>query len=187
VVVGENLGTVPSYVNRALRRHGLLGCFILQLQHPQALQQITPNTLAALNTHDMPTFKAYLSGLDIALRLKMGLIDEEQAAKEREQRKKQIKGLKRYLKDRGLLKEEHNLKELLAATLKLLALSKAKLLLISLEDLWLEEAIHNIPGTGVEAGNWRHRSELSLEKMVKDSGVRALLKMVAEARRSASQ
>jgi 4-alpha-glucanotransferase len=187
VVVGENLGTAPSYVNRALRRHGLLGCFILQLQHPQALQQITPNTLAALNTHDMPTFKAYLSGLDIALRLKMGLIDEEQAAIEREQRKQQIEGLKRYLKDQGLLKEEHNLKELLAATLKLLALSKAKLLLISLEDLWLEEAVHNIPGTGVEAGNWRHRSELSLERIVKDSKVRALLKMVAEARRSASQ
>lgn len=187
VVVGENLGTAPSYVNRALRRHGLLGCFILQLQHPQTLQQITPNTLAALNTHDMPTFKAYLSGLDIALRLKMGLIDEEQAAIEREQRKQQIEGLKRYLKDQGLLKEEHNLKELLAATLKLLALSKAKLLLISLEDLWLEEAVHNIPGTGVEAGNWRHRSELSLERIVKDSKVRALLKMVAEARRSASQ
>jgi 4-alpha-glucanotransferase len=187
VVVGENLGTAPSYVNRALRRHGLLGCFILQLQHPQTLQQITPNTLAALNTHDMPTFKAYLSGLDIALRLKLGLIDEEQAAIEREQRKQQIEGLKRYLKDQGLLKEEHNLKELLAATLKLLALSKAKLLLISLEDLWLEEAVHNIPGTGVEAGNWRHRPELSLERIVKDSKVRALLKMVAEARRSASQ
>jgi 4-alpha-glucanotransferase len=56
-----------------------------------------------------------------------------------------------------------------------------------LEDLWLEEAVHNIPGTGVEAGNWRHRSELSLERIVKDSKVRALLKMVAEARRSASQ
>jgi 4-alpha-glucanotransferase len=56
-----------------------------------------------------------------------------------------------------------------------------------LEDLWLEEAVHNIPGTSVDAGNWRHRSELGLERIVKDSEVRALLKMVAEARRSASQ
>jgi 4-alpha-glucanotransferase len=186
VVVGENLGTVPSYVNRSLRRHGLLGCFILQLKHPQTIEQITPNTLAALNTHDMPTFKAYLNGLDITLRHKMGLISDQQAAKEREQRKQQIKELKQYLKDRGLLKEEHSLEDLLAASLKMLASSSAKLLLISLEDLWLEEAVHNIPGTGAEAGNWRHRSELSLERIVKDTRVRALLEMVAEARRSAS-
>jgi len=182
VVVGENLGTVPSYVNKALRRHGLVGCYILQLKHPQTLQQITPNTLAALNTHDMPTFKAYLSGVDITLRQKMGLIDAQQAAKERRQRRQQIKELKQYLKDRGLLKEEHTLEDLLAASLKLLALSRAKLLLISLEDLWLEEAVHNIPGTGAEAENWRHRSKLSLERLMKDRRVRVLLKMIAEAR-----
>ncbi len=182
VVVGENLGTVPSYVNKALRKHGLLGCYILQLRHPQTLQQITPNTLAALNTHDMPSFKAYLKGLDINLRLKLRLIDESQAAKERNQRRQQIKGLKQYLKDQDLLKKEHTLKDVLAASLKLLALSKAKMVLINLEDLWLEEAIHNIPGTGVEAGNWRHRSKLSLEKFMDDRRVRRLLKMVAEAR-----
>ena len=182
VVVGENLGTVPSYVNKALRRHGLLGCYILQLNHPHTLQQIPHNTLAALNTHDMPTFKAYLSGLDIILRLKMGLINEQQAVEERKQRRQQIEELKRYLKDRGFLKQEHSLEELLAASLKLFALSKAKLLLINLEDLWLEEAVHNIPGTGAEAGNWRHRSKLSLERFMEDRRVRKLLKMVAEAR-----
>ena len=182
VVVGENLGTVPNYVNRALRRHGLLGCYILQLRHPQTLQQITPNTLAALNTHDMPSFKAYLRGLDISLRFKLKLIDEEQAVKERNQRRQQIKELKQYLKDQDLLKKEQTLKDVLAASLTLLALSKAKKLLINLEDLWLEEAIHNIPGTGVEAENWRHRSKLSLEEFMEDRRVRSLLKMVAEAR-----
>lgn len=183
VVVGENLGTVPSYVNRALRRHGLLGCYILQLQHPSTIQQTTQNTLAALNTHDMPSFKAYLSGLDIKLRHKLGLIDGKQAAKERRHRRQQIEELKQYLRERGLLKEDHTLKDLLAASLKLLAHSRAKMLLISLEDLWLEEAVHNIPGTGAEAGNWRHRSKPSLERFVKDRGVRGLLKMVSEARR----
>jgi len=182
VVVGENLGTVPSYVNRALRRHGLLGCYILQLKPPSTLQQITSNTLASLNTHDMPSFKAYLMGVDIKLRLRVGLIDEEQAVKERNQRRQQIKELKQYLKDQDLLKKEQTLKDVLAASLTLLALSKAKKLLINLEDLWLEEAIHNIPGTGVEAENWRHRSKLSLEEFMEDRRVRSLLKMVAEAR-----
>jgi len=183
-VVGENLGTVPSYVNRALRRHGLLECYILQLKPPSTLQRITSNTLASLNTHDMPSFKAYLMGVDIKLRLKAGLIDPKQAAEEIRWRRQQIKALRQCLKNYGLLREKHSIRDLLASSLKLLALSRARILLISLEDLWLEQAIHNMPGTGAEFGNWRHRSKLSLERFTRDKDVFRLLNMVNEARRS---
>ena len=186
VVVGENLGTVPSYVDSAIKRHGLVSYYILQLKHPSTLQRIASNTLVSLNTHDMPSFKAYLMGVDIKSRLKMGLIDLEQAAEEIRQRRQRIKELRRCLRDSGLLREEHSKVDLLAGSLRLLALSRAKILLISLEDLWLEEAIHNIPGTGAEAKNWRHRSKLSLERLMKDKRVRTLLKMITEARRATS-
>ena len=183
VVVGENLGTVPSYVNRALRRHGLLGCYILQLRPPQTLQQITYNTLVALNTHDTPSFKAYLRGLDIKLRFKMGLITRKQAAKELKMRKQLISELKQHLREQSLLKKERiSIENLLEACLKELASSRAKMLLINLEDLLLEEAIHNIPGTGPEAQNWRHRSKLSLEEFKRDKNVLRLLRMVNKAR-----
>jgi len=183
VVVGENLGTVPSYVNKALRRHGLLGCYILQLRPPQTLQQITYNTLAALNTHDTPSFKAYLRGLDIKLRFKMGLITRKQAAKELKMRKQLISELKQHLQEQSLLKKERiSIENLLEACLKELASSRAKMLLINLEDLLLEEAIHNIPGTGPEAQNWRHRSKLSLEEFKRDKNVLRLLRIVNKAR-----
>ncbi len=182
-VIGENLGTVPNYINNAIQRHGLIGCFILQIKPLAALQNVSTNTLTALNTHDMPPFKAYLEGRDIKLRFKMGLIDKEQAENEITQRTHQIEELRQHLKTAKLLKKSQSEKDLLEAALKLLALSKAKILLVNLEDLWLEEEAHNIPGTGVEAGNWRKRAKFSIEQFTNDKDIAKLLNLLSEYRK----
>ncbi len=182
-VIGENLGTVPNYINNAIQRHGLIGCFILQIKPLAALQNVSTNTLTALNTHDMPPFKAYLEGRDIKLRFKMGLIDKEQAENEITQRTHQIDELRQHLKTAKLLKKSQSEKDLLEAALKLLALSKAKILLVNLEDLWLEEEAHNIPGTGVEAGNWRKRAKFSIEQFTNDKDIAKLLNLLSEYRK----
>lgn len=184
VVIGENLGTVPKYINNEIEKRGLIGCFILQLKSPAALQDVSQNNLVALNTHDTPPFKAYLDGKDITLRLKMGLIDKEQAENERRQRMRQIEALKQHLKTEGLLRKRHSEKDLLEAALKLLALSRAKILLVNLEDLWLDDKAHNIPGTGVEAENWRKRAKLSIEQFTHNKDIRRILNLLSEYRKA---
>lgn len=52
-----------------------------------------------------------------------------------------------------------------------LAAGPARLVLVDLEDLWLERWPHNRPGTGAGAGNWRHRAARLLEDVFADDAV----------------
>jgi 4-alpha-glucanotransferase len=49
------------------------------------------------------------------------------------------------------------------------------MVLIDLEDLWLERVPHNLPGTGTGYGNWERRSALRLDEMFADPRVHASL------------
>lgn len=64
-----------------------------------------------------------------------------------------------------------------------LARSPARLVMVDVEDLWLERWPHNRPGTGPEAGNWRHRAARTFEEMREDVDVAGLLRDVDAARR----
>ena len=58
LIVGEDLGTVPGYVRRAMARHQIQRMYILPFETTgdagRPLRPVPPNALAALNTHDMP-------------------------------------------------------------------------------------------------------------------------------------
>jgi 4-alpha-glucanotransferase len=71
----------------------------------------------------------------------------------------------------------------LRATLDHLAASPARLVLVDVEDLWLERVPHNRPGTGAEAANWRHRCARTLEEIVADEDVAEALGRVDALRR----
>lgn len=63
VVVGEDLGTVPGAVRRAMRRDGMLRSSVWQFdataRHP--LPDPLPGSIASLGTHDLPPFAAVLA------------------------------------------------------------------------------------------------------------------------------
>ncbi|CEP67915.1 Glycoside hydrolase, superfamily [Moorella glycerini] len=50
------------------------------------------------------------------------------------------------------------------ACLAHLAASRARILLVNLEDLWLETAPQNIPGTVDTYPNWRRKARYTLEE-----------------------
>lgn len=58
LIVGEDLGTVPGYVRRAMARHRIQRMYILPFETTgdsgRVLRPVPANALAALNTHDMP-------------------------------------------------------------------------------------------------------------------------------------
>jgi len=72
----------------------------------------------------------------------------------------------------------------LRATLDHLAAGPARLVVVDLEDLWLERWPHNRPGTGAEAGNWQHRCARTLEEIMADQEVARALERVDALRRN---
>jgi len=71
----------------------------------------------------------------------------------------------------------------LRASLDHLSAGPARLVLADVEDLWLERWPHNRPGTGAEAGNWRHRSARTLTEIVVDDDVTGALERIDALRR----
>jgi 4-alpha-glucanotransferase len=112
MLIGENLGTVPAKVNRAMERHGLRTMFMVQC----------------------------------------------------EQREDARRALLAFLRRKKLLSRRADARSVLAARLKYLARSDAEVVLVNLEDLWIETEPQNTPGTTGERANWRRKMRLTLEE-----------------------
>jgi len=161
VVVGEDLGTVPPEVPKAMQRHGVRRMYVVQYEGK--LGAPPAQSVASVNTHDMPTFAGWTRGKDIDDRIAMGLLDEVGAQRERENRERQVR-------ETGSLE----------SVLTTLASSEAEIVLINLEDLWGETEPQNVPG--VPQRSWRHKFRMSLEDAQSDGSIRRVLTNVAEAR-----
>jgi 4-alpha-glucanotransferase len=185
-IVGENLGTVPPYVNQAMARHQMLGMHVaifgLGADPERAMEPIPADTVTSLGTHDTPTFTGFWRGNDIEDRVSLGLRQESQAAEERAFRAKQREALRAFLRARGWLGDDSSEFALLRGWLAYLAGQEEEWLLINLEDLWLEEAPQNVPGTWQERPNWQRKARLSLEAVRADGGVAEILKLVHDIR-----
>ena len=189
VLVGENLGIVPGYVDQAMRRHSLAGMNVAYWEiasDPEgALQRMAdrPDAVASLNTHDMFPFAAFWNAIDADKRLELGMVSADQADLERWLRGELRSRLTGYLRDHGHdITGEDDILGSLRGILSLLARSDARWLLINLEDLWLETSPQNIPDTVNEHPNWRQKTRMSLEELIRDEGFRLLLKSINEAR-----
>ncbi|MFC1937818.1 4-alpha-glucanotransferase [Chloroflexota bacterium] len=170
IIVGEDLGTVPPYVRPAMKRHNFQRMYVLHYELAsdprKGLLPVSSNSVASLNTHDMPPFAAFWQGLDIAQREKLGLLDKEGARKERETRRRITATLSTALQQRGWLEKAGvDTFSALKASLSFLASSQAWIVLVNLEDLWLENKPQNVPSTKEEYPNWRHRAQYSLERV----------------------
>jgi 4-alpha-glucanotransferase len=179
-LVGENLGTVPPEVNAGMKRHQLRQMFVLPFeQRPdprQALRPVPARCVASMNTHDMPSFHAHWTGKDIADRAALGLFQRGELRKERERRRLLNAALIRFLQRQGCLRGKHpKTAAVLRASLRWLSASPAEMVVINLEDLWLEPLPQNVPGTSNERPNWRRKAAFPLEDIEKMAEVRDIL------------
>ncbi|CEP66205.1 Glycoside hydrolase, superfamily [Moorella glycerini] len=163
ILVGEDLGTVPGYVRLAMTRHNINRMYVLAAEYTgnpgRALGPVPPGSLASLNTHDMPPFAAFW--------------------RERQKSGRQRAALPVFLYNRGFLQVATTATgSLLRGCLAYLAASPARLLLVNLEDLWLETEPQNIPGTGTGYPNWRRKARYSLEEFTRQPEVVSLLRDV---------
>ncbi len=104
-IIGENLGTVPVYVNDAMARHKISGMHVgefgVETNPQQALQPPPHQAVASLNTHDTATFMGFWSGAEIDDRVALGLVDAAQAEQEHRYRLAQRAALTEFLQAQG--------------------------------------------------------------------------------------
>ena len=191
-VVGENLGTVPRYVNAALSRHGLAKLHVAQFGIDPAaadsLGHVPRRAFACVNTHDTPTFAGFLEGRDIDERVERGVLEASGAERERRRRQAEVEALRGAVRrDSGTGAEARPRRaasdlDVLWAWLERLARSAAGVVVVNLEDLWLEPRPQNVPGTGPERPNWRRRAAHNVEAFSRLPGVKEALGRLARHR-----
>jgi len=169
-LVGEDLGTVPSYVRPAMARHGLSRMSVVQFglspDPARALTAVPAESLGCLNTHDMPPFASFWEGRDIDDRLALGLLDENGSREERKMRSRVKGALVAFLRRQGWLKSfGSGAEEVLAACLSFLAGSRSGVVIVNLEDLYLETNPQNVPGTSTERPNWLRKARHGFEEI----------------------
>jgi alpha-1,4-glucan:alpha-1,4-glucan 6-glycosyltransferase len=177
-VVGEDLGTVPPDVDDALADHGVggmvVGQFWLRSDPWHPLRELRPGKVASLNTHDTPTFAGFWAGDDLDRFASLGLLDPAQLAVEQAARDEQVEAVATWAgSDDAAVARDRLLTELAAG--------EPDLVVVNVEDLWLEPEPQNVPGTAGGA-NWRRTAAHPLEAFDDQPGAAATLAAVAAAR-----
>jgi 4-alpha-glucanotransferase len=203
-VVGEDLGTVPDGFREAMRAANVLSYRIVSFERHDDGSLRRPGEYPALAaasaaTHDLATLKGFWLGRDIAWRRRLGSYPD--AAAEETERNERVR-------DRGLLLEAlaqekllardrfceflpengepHYTPELGEAILAYLGRSRARLMLVQLEDVAGECEQANLPGTTDAHPNWRRRLSVSLEDLLAGPELARIARLVREARRFAA-
>ena len=191
-IVGENLGTVPRDVNRAMTRHRVAKLYVAQFnlneRSARPLRPVTTGALACVNTHDTPTFKGFFEGTDIDERLSRGQLEPDEARRLHTRRRARVAALRRLpapaqagqpVSDGAI--------GVLQRCLARLARSRAGLVIASLEDLWEETDPQNIPGTTWEHANWQRKARYSLEALARLPHMNDTLRLLVRGRSARSR
>lgn len=179
-VIGENLGTVPPAVGQALRMRRILGMWIGVFEEPPKRGRWgAKGTLAAMGTHDTPTFGGFWTERDIPLRCALGHLTEAAVSRERQSRGNWRRNFWNALVRQGEVSGRSDPRAAHEGILEALARGPSEVVLASLEDLWLEPDPQNVPGTFDEHVNWRRRCARTLEEITAADDWKELLRRVS--------
>ncbi len=164
LIVGEDLGVVPSYVQQSLSEHAILGCAVEWFEQMDGVfippKKWRPYALASVDNHDMPPAAGYLEYEHVRVREELGLLGEDSRAFEASA-KSEHRAMLQMLVDNGYLdvdvmnNEEGRWQEIVEALYRALKSSPCKLQAVSFVDAVGERRTQNQPGTDNEYPNWR--------------------------------
>ncbi|MGA2392290.1 MAG: 4-alpha-glucanotransferase [Candidatus Lustribacter sp.] len=169
IVIGEDLGTVPSGFREKMAAHNILSYRILLFERgadggflpPEAYPELA---LATAGTHDLPPLAGWLEGEDIALHERLGLLDADSARRTRGAREGGVAQLRAALVASGDLRAvDPDTESVVLAAYRYLARSPARIVMVQIEDALGERAPVNIPGTYRQYPNWRRKLRDDLE------------------------
>ncbi|MGH7065207.1 MAG: 4-alpha-glucanotransferase, partial [Stellaceae bacterium] len=204
-VIGEDLGTVPPGFRETTHAAQMLSYRVMAFERRADGKFVRPPEYPALAaasaaTHDLATLEGFWLGRDIAWRRRLALYPDPAAEKadsdgRRRDRRLLLEALigegllagdciERFLPETG---EPHYSAELGEAILRYLAGSRARLMLLQLEDLVGESEQANLPGTTDGHPNWRRRLGRTLDEIAGSAALRRTAQLIEEARRRSAR
>ena len=178
LVIAEDLGTGPAGFSDAIMRSGVLSYRILSFEREHDGGFKPPahyprEALAAITTHDLPTFKGWRLGMDIDIRECFGVYDMARAASEREGRARDLAAWKRALTGETLLSDLTQDQPSRDAALRYLARAPSSLVAVQTEDALDELHQANLPGPLEGYPSWRRRLPAALDDLAGPGGALA--------------
>ncbi len=157
-VITEDLGTVPPGFREQLQEAGMYTWKVLYFEKQgdsfSDPRHYSTRSIATVNTHDLPTVRAWWQGLDIQLRTDLGLTTEEDADEAEIERALDRKRLLQALAAARIDVDPANPDDVSAGVHRWIARAGSELVLVNLSDLLGESAAHNVPGTAERPENW---------------------------------
>jgi 4-alpha-glucanotransferase len=187
-VIGEDLGTVPAGFREKMAANNILSYRILLFERAADGSFLPPDAypdlaLAATGTHDLPPLAGWLEGEDIALHERLRLIDAETARRTRAAREAGREQLGTALRAGGDLGQgAQDTDAIVLAAYRYLARSRARIVILQIEDVLGERAPVNVPGTDRAYPNWRRKLRDDLETIVRDGRLERFAAMLRELR-----
>jgi 4-alpha-glucanotransferase len=161
LAIGEDLGTVEPWLRKFLAERRVLGTSMLWFERradgtPRRPGGWRRGCLATVGTHDMPPAAAFLTGEQVTIRAKLGLLTQPEA-EERAAAHAEMTGWLAMLAREDLLprRDRPSPEEFTVALYAYLARTPAVLIGVSLAEATGERRPQNMPGTVDEYPNWR--------------------------------
>lgn len=162
-IIGEDLGTVPITVRKAMEKAGILSTRVFFFEKDQFQKPFLPSSYPVLgfvtpNTHDMPPLRAFLTRKDLQTREQLGIFTPEMVRIHSYERELFLKQLLALWKEWGWITTETLSPEtFLENLIRFLSCTPSLVVAFSLDDLLGSDKQPNLPGTLHEFPNWRHR------------------------------
>jgi 4-alpha-glucanotransferase len=190
LAIGEDLGTVEPWIRDYLAEQGVLGTAMLWFERGGNGAPLPPgkwrrNCLAMVGTHDVPPIAAFVTGEQVELRSRLGLLTRSYQ-EESDESDAVVRAWQQALEAEGLLApgSRPSPAEFTVACYAFLARTPALLIGVSLADAVGDRRPQNIPGTTDEYPNWRvplcdgEGRSVSLDDLADSRTVRAVARAV---------
>ena len=196
LVVGEDLGTVPDEVRRAMAEFAVYSYKVLLFEKHgdgrfRRPEEYVRRAIATVTTHDLPTLRGYWAGRDLELRDRLQLFPGEDVRRDvYDERVRDRARLLAALDAVGLRpvpgpEAESGYSESVAHDVQLyLARSTAALVVLQIEDLVGMADPVNVPGTSEEHANWQRKVSVDIEAALGSATALRLFADVRQARAS---
>jgi len=195
LIVGEDLGTVPDGFRDRMERADILSYRVFLFEREDDGSFKRPERypalgLATATTHDLPSIAAWALGRDLDTWDRLGVMPESWSAQARESRRIDVSYMLDALRATGELDhaafdaahraideasdDPRRYEPIVRAVYRYLAATNARVVLVALDDILIEFDPVNLPGTGFEYPNWRHKNGAVIEEIFNDQSIAAL-------------
>ncbi len=167
LIVGEDLGTVPSGFRERMAQAGLLSMRVMLFERDGAAfrsaRHYPPASIASFATHDLPPFHGWWRqhGGDADGQALCAALTAETK------------------RDREAIVDVEDASVAMHA---FLGASTAKIALAQFDDLAREEIPVNVPGTTTEHPNWRRRTTPSVQEVFAEGQARRIIEVISSGR-----